>query len=254
MLMRLNQAKDMSINVAIDCLYSSMTFTATNEQEQRRPERTVSSLILIHTYTCVHMSIQIIWVFLLLLLLSCCSLVSIFVRFHMDLVDDFMENLFFVMLILSFIGISKVQFFSSSGEWMKFSLSLVHSVFFFFTVFWVRYCVQIFSFSYNSVRFIFTCCMAQLLFPNQNPYDLKMLSELDKNKDGRAMKHSTQLTTMDTLSIFFWLTRKILEYLMISLCARAHSSRAESLNTVEYIMKDFGWAVTQTVNMLLYSN
>lgn len=35
--MRLNQAKDMSINVARDCLYSSMTFTATNEQEQRRP-------------------------------------------------------------------------------------------------------------------------------------------------------------------------------------------------------------------------
>lgn len=126
--MRLNQAKDMSINVAIDCLYSSMTFTATNEQEQRRPERTVSSLILIHTYTCVHMSIQIFWVFLPLLLLSCCSFVSIFVRFHMDLVDDFMENLFFVMLILSFIGISKLHFFIHSPY---LSLSLSFILFFF---------------------------------------------------------------------------------------------------------------------------
>ena len=36
MRMRLNQAKDMSINVSADCLYSSMTFTATNEQQQQQ--------------------------------------------------------------------------------------------------------------------------------------------------------------------------------------------------------------------------
>lgn len=52
---------------------------------------------------------------LLFLFLFCvCSVlscfVSVFVRFHMDFVDDFMENLLVVMLILSFIGISKCNF------------------------------------------------------------------------------------------------------------------------------------------------
>lgn len=38
--MRLNGAKDMSINVSIDCLYISMTFTATNEQTQTQSNQT----------------------------------------------------------------------------------------------------------------------------------------------------------------------------------------------------------------------
>lgn len=97
MLMRLNQAKDMSINVATDCLYSSMTFTATNEQEQRRPKRTPYR----HSHTSMFICVCSV--------LSC--FVSVFVRLHMDFVDGFMENLLDVlMLILSFIGLSKCNF------------------------------------------------------------------------------------------------------------------------------------------------
>lgn len=69
MRMRLNRAKDMSINVAIACLYSSMTFTATNKKGKKKQKNNddhamtrvyrVSSLLYTYIYIMVHMPIEI---------------------------------------------------------------------------------------------------------------------------------------------------------------------------------------------------